>query len=130
MVHRAPFGSLERFCGILIEHFAGAFPLWLAPIQARICTISEKSEAYARNLHQQLGRGMRVELDDSSDRIGAKIRRAAVEKVPYILVVGEQEAADNAVNVRTRDGRQLGTVAVADFVATCTTEIAEKKLTL
>ncbi|GAG10853.1 unnamed protein product, partial [marine sediment metagenome] len=109
MVHRTLFGSLERFLGILIEHFAGAFPLWLAPVQATICTVSEKSAAYARETYRLCAEvALRTELDDSSERIGAKIRRATLMKVPYILVVGEQEAANQTINVRTREGRQLG----------------------
>ncbi len=127
MVHRAPFGSMERFCGILIEHFAGAFPVWLAPIQATVCSVSEKSEAYAQRVFQACQQaGLRVEYDTSNERIGAKIRRTAMMKIPYILVVGEQEAADNRVNVRTRDGRQLGSWTVPEFLATCAREIATR----
>lgn len=127
MVHRAPFGSFERFVGILIEHFAGAFPLWLAPVQAVVCTVSEKSAGYARRVQQQLREeGLRVELDDSGERIGAKIRRAALMKVPYILVVGEQEAATAMVNVRTRDGRQLGSCRPSEFLAACAREITQR----
>jgi threonyl-tRNA synthetase len=127
MVHRTLFGSMERFFGILIEHFAGAFPLWLAPVQATICTVSEKSAAYARATHRFCAEaGLRTELDDGSDRIGAKIRRATLMKVPYILVVGEQEAADQTVNVRTREGQQLGNCTVPEFLAACASEIAER----
>jgi len=127
MVHRTLFGSMERFFGILIEHFAGAFPLWLAPVQATICTVSEKSAAYARETHSFCAEaGLRTELDDGSDRIGAKIRRATLMKVPYILVVGEQEAANQTVNVRTREGQQLGNCTVPEFLAACASEIAER----
>jgi len=127
MVHRALFGSLERFVGILIEHFAGAFPLWLAPIQVSVCSISEKSAAYAREVFETCRKaGLRVELDDGGDRIGAKIRNATLMKIPYILVVGEQEAAGHTVNVRTRDGRQFGNYDLPDFLAACAEEIVTR----
>lgn len=129
MVHRAPLGSLERFIGILIEHFAGAFPLWLAPVQAVVCSVSDKSREYARSVARALQAGhLRVELDDSDDRIGAKIRRATLLRIPYIIVVGEQEAADGRLNVRTRDGQQLGACTLAEFLAACAVEIAERRL--
>ncbi len=125
MVHRAPFGSLERFIGILIEHFAGAFPLWLAPVQAILCTVSDKAAGYAQDvLRRSRAGGLRIELDDSGDRIGAKIRAAAMRKIPYILVIGEQEAAGGLVNVRTREGTQLGSCTVPEFLAACAREIS------
>ncbi|MGE0480621.1 MAG: threonine--tRNA ligase [Phycisphaerae bacterium] len=124
MVHRAPLGSLERFIGILIEHFAGAFPAWLAPVQATVCTISDKASEYARRVHAACREaGLRVELDEGNDRIGAKIRRATLMKSPYILVVGEQEAAQELVNVRTREGQQLGSMPAAQFIAACSDEV-------
>jgi threonyl-tRNA synthetase len=127
MVHRALFGSLERFVGILIEHFAGAFPLWLSPIQVRVCSISEKSAEYAELVHDTCRQtGLRVELDNSDDRIGAKIRNATLEKIPYILVVGEQEVAQQTVNVRTRDGKQFGNFTLPDFLAACAIEISNR----
>jgi threonyl-tRNA synthetase len=127
MVHRAPFGSFERFVGILIEHFAGAFPLWLAPIQTSVCAISDKSQDYARRVFRVCQQApLRTELDDSDDRIGAKIRRATLQKIPYILVVGEQEAATETVNVRTRDGKQYGNFRLPEFLAACAIEIATK----
>ena len=127
MVHRAPFGSLERFIGILIEHFAGAFPLWLAPIQARVCSISARSAEYARDVYAACREtGLRAELDDGDDRIGAKVRAATLMKIPYILVVGEQEAADRTVNVRTREGAQCGSFGLPEFLAACADEIATR----
>ena len=124
MVHRAPFGSLERFIGILIEHFAGAFPLWLAPVQASICSVSDKSAAYAGEVLAQCRQAdLRVDLDDGDDRIGAKIRRATMMKIPYILVVGEKESANRTVNVRTRAGEQLGDQALPEFLAARAEEI-------
>ncbi len=127
MIHRALYGSMERFVGILIEHFAGAFPLWLSPIQAAVCSVSEKSAAYARQVFDLCrAANLRVELDDSGERIGAKIRKATLTKIPYILVVGEQEASNQTVNVRTREGRQLGSCTVPEFLAACAQEIANR----
>ncbi|MBN2447563.1 MAG: threonine--tRNA ligase, partial [Phycisphaerae bacterium] len=127
MVHRAPLGSFERFVGILIEHFAGAFPLWLAPVQAAVCTVSDKSLEYGRKVFEACAQiGLRVMIDDSDDRIGAKIRRATMQKIPYILVIGEQEAAGGLVNVRTREGKQLGSHKLLDFVHACAIEVNER----
>lgn len=128
IVHRAPLGSIERFCGILIEHFAGAFPLWLAPVQATICTVSEKSAAYGRNVFALFRQaGLRTELDESSERIGAKIRTATMWKVPYIIVIGEQEVAGQNINVRTREGKQLGSCDIAQFLTACALEIKNRE---
>ncbi len=127
MVHRTLFGSMERFVGVLIEHFAGAFPLWLAPIQGRICSISAKSKAYAQAVYDLCQAApLRVELDNGDERIGAKIRAASLMKIPYILVVGEQEAAEQTVNVRTYDGQQYGSFTVPEFLAACALEIASR----
>lgn len=127
MVHRAPFGSMERFVGILIEHFAGAFPLWLSPVQVAVATVSEKSGVYGREVADRLsGAGLRVELDESAEKIGPKKHRLRAAKVNYILVVGEQEAASGVVNVNDRDGRTLGNMAVAAFIDGCLAEIESK----
>jgi threonyl-tRNA synthetase len=127
MVHRTLFGSMERFVGILIEHFAGAFPLWLAPVQVRVCSISEKSKAYAEKVRQVCQAAtLRVDLDNSDERIGAKIRLATLAKIPYILVVGEMEAAHNTVNVRTREGQQYGNFTLPEFLAACAREITSR----
>jgi threonyl-tRNA synthetase len=108
VIHRAIFGSFERFIAMLIEHFAGAFPTWLAPVQARGVVVSEKQEAYAKNLLATLkARGIRADLDLSNDKLGAKIRRAQLEKIPYMLVVGDKEVASGTVAARLRDGKQL-----------------------
>ncbi len=118
MVHRALLGSLERFFGVLIEHYAGAFPLWLAPVQAKIIPIADRHVAYARQVEAQLkAAGFRVELDDSSDRMNAKIRAAQLEKIPYMLVVGDREAQEGAVSVRLRTNENLGAMPVAAFIA-------------
>lgn len=129
MIHRAPFGSMERFTGVLIEHFAGAFPTWLAPEQARVMTISEKADDFAAEVCRQLQeKNIRATLDVSSDKIGAKIRNAQLEKVPYMLVVGQKEAEAGAISVRHHRRGDLGVQPVADFVSSLTAEIAEKRL--
>jgi threonyl-tRNA synthetase len=127
MVHRTLFGSMERFVGILIEHFAGAFPLWLAPIQVRVCSISAKSKPYAQKVYEFCKAAtLRSELDNSDERIGAKVRLATLAKIPYILVVGEMEAAHNTVNVRTREGKQYGDFTLPEFLAACAKEITSR----
>jgi threonyl-tRNA synthetase len=127
MIHRAPFGSMERFVGILIEHFAGAFPLWLSPVQVGIASVSEKSEAYARMVYDALkGAGLRTELDLTSEKIGPKKHRFRTSKVNYILVVGEKEAMDNTVNVNDRDGRTIGNMMLERFIDACRVEIETK----
>ncbi len=108
VIHRAIFGTFERFIGMLIEHYAGAFPVWLAPVQARAVVVSEKQEAFAREVAAKLkSRGIRADLDLSNDKLGAKIRRAQLEKIPYMLVVGDKEVAAGTVAPRLRDGKQL-----------------------
>jgi threonyl-tRNA synthetase len=116
MVHRAIYGSLERFIGVLIEHYGGAFPVWLAPTQAKVLSISEKTEEYARQVFERLrSDDLRVELDVRDDKIGAKIRDAQMEKVPYMLVVGPKEAQSGTVAVRSREKGDEGAVALEDF---------------
>ena len=108
VIHRAIFGSFERFIALLIEHYAGAFPLWLAPEQARVVVVSDKQEAFAREVGKKLAaNGLRVDLDVSKDKLGAKIRRAQVEKVPYMLVIGDKEVEAGTVSARRRDGKQM-----------------------
>ena len=115
MVHRAILGSLERFLGVLIEHYAGAFPLWLAPVQATVIPIADRHVEYAQEVARQLReRGLRVEVDGRSERMQAKIRDAQMRKVPYMLVVGDREAAANAAAVRLRDGSDLGALALSE----------------
>ncbi|MCH7592809.1 MAG: threonine--tRNA ligase [Planctomycetes bacterium] len=127
MIHRAPFGSMERFVGILIEHFAGAFPLWLSPVQVAVLTVSEKSEAYARGVYRELrDAGLRVELDLSGEKIGPKKHRFRTAKVNYILVVGETEAAEQTVNVNDRDGERMGNMPLEKFLDACRIEISSK----
>jgi threonyl-tRNA synthetase len=118
MVHRALLGSIERFMAVLIEQHAGAFPLWLAPVQARILSVSEKAEAYAREVSERLKAAeIRTELDIGADKLGAKIRRAQVEKVPYMVVVGEKDMAARVVSPRTREGQQLPPTPLDEFAA-------------
>ena len=129
MIHRAPFGSMERFCGVLIEHFAGAFPTWLSPEQVRVLTISEKTDDFARAVFDQLkAAGIRASLDDASEKIGAKIRSAQLEKIPYMLVIGQKEAEANSVSVRHRSRGDLGTQSVGAFLESVTKEVAERAL--
>jgi len=117
MIHRAPFGSLERFVGLLIEHFAGAFPLWLAPVQATIIPIADRHGEYAERVRGVLTEcGLRVEVDRRNERMQAKIRDAQMQKVPYMLVVGDKEAAAEAVAVRSRDQGDLGPIALTEFM--------------
>ncbi len=129
MIHRAPFGSMERFCGVLIEHFAGHFPVWLAPEQVRVLTISEKSEVFATEAQQQLHQaGFRVSLDNTAEKIGAKIRNAQLQKIPYMLVIGEKEAAASSVSVRHARKGDLGVKTLAEFLETLTDEVRSKAL--
>ena len=129
MIHRVIFGSIERFIGILIEHFAGKFPLWLAPTQARILPISEKHfEAGLKLKEEMAARGIRVELDDRNEKIGYKIREAQVQKVPYMLILGDREIEENKVNLRSRDKGELGAVSIAALTEQLLSEISTKEL--
>jgi threonyl-tRNA synthetase len=127
-IHRAPLSTHERMIGFLIEHYAGAFPTWLAPVQATVIPISdEKHGAYGREVLGRLkAAGLRAELDESKDRMQAKIRRAQLQKVPYMLVVGEKEQAAGAVAVRLRSGEDLGAMPVDDFIRQTRAEIAAR----
>ncbi len=127
MVHRALMGSMERFFGILIEHYAGAFPLWLAPVQAVIIPIADRHVDFARAVTADLkAAGLRVKLDQRSDRMNAKIRDAEKQKVPFMLVIGDREMENNQVEVRRRSGERLGALSVADFKALALKDVAEK----
>ncbi|MHC4673456.1 MAG: threonine--tRNA ligase [Planctomycetota bacterium] len=127
IIHRTVLGSMERFVGGLIEHYAGAFPMWLAPVQAVVASISEKSAAYAQSVYYRLiDAGMRAELDTASEKIGPKKHNARKKKVPYILVVGEKEAADGTVNVNDRAGKTIGTQPLEEFIGRCQKEISER----
>jgi threonyl-tRNA synthetase len=129
MIHRALYGSVERFMGVLTEHFAGAFPTWLAPVQAVLVPIADRHVAYAQDVAGKLrASGARVEVDDSDNTMGAKIRNHQMQKVPYMLVVGDDEAASGAVSVRRRSGEESRGVAADDFVARIAAEIDERLL--
>ena len=129
VIHRAVLGSTERFMGVMIEHFAGSFPLWLSPVQVKILPISEKYIEYAEKVRVALSSaGIRVELDDSNESLGKRIRVAKTEKVPYILVLGEKEVEAGTVTAERRDGAHLDAIPLTEFVATITKEITEKEI--
>lgn len=127
MVHRVVYGSIERFIGILIENYAGNFPAWLAPQQVTVMSITDKFNGYAKQVYDELfNQGIRVKLDDRNEKIGYKIREAQVKKVPYMLVVGEKEVANNEVAVRSHKDGDLGAMKLADFIAKLQKEIKDK----
>ncbi|MDI9480304.1 MAG: threonine--tRNA ligase [Syntrophomonadaceae bacterium] len=127
MIHRVIYGSIERFIGILTEHFAGAFPAWLAPVQVRVLPISERQHDYAQQVTDQLSAaGVRVEMDSRSEKVGYKIREGQLQKIPYLLIVGDKEIEAGAVAVRHRKQGDLGAISLADFIAKISAEIKEK----
>ncbi|HBZ97405.1 MAG TPA: threonine--tRNA ligase, partial [Phycisphaerales bacterium] len=128
MIHRAPFGSWERFIGVLIEHFAGAFPTWLAPEQVRVLPVSEKTSDYATMVHQRLrALGVRAELDDSNERLQARIRTAAEMKIPYLFIVGPRDQEQRAVSVRAHGiQKDLGAAPLDTLLDTLETEIGTR----
>ncbi len=129
MIHRAPFGSMERFCGVLIEHFGGDFPAWLAPEQVRIVPISDKVLDYGHGLLAQLrAAGARATFDEHSDKLGAKIRRAELEKIPYTLVLGQKEAEAQSVSVRSRARGDEGSMPFSAYLERLTEEIKNRSL--
>jgi len=129
MVHRALLGSIERFFGIMVEHYGGAFPVWLMPVQAMVIPIADRHNAYARQVLDQLDRaGLRAEVDLSSDRMNAKIRNAQMQKIPYMLVIGDREVEDEQVNLRLRDGSKPGAMSVPDLIATIEEAVAERRV--
>ena len=118
MIHRAPFGSMERFIGVLIEHFGGSFPMWLAPEQVRVLTVSEKSQEYGQQVHDQLkAAGIRVTGDFRSEKLGAKIRDGQMARIPYMLVVGPRDADAGTVSVRSLSEGDQGALPLADAIA-------------
>lgn len=129
MIHRVAFGSIERFIGILIEHFAGAFPLWLSPVQVKILPIADRHHEKAEELHRQLAQaGLRCEVDDRSEKIGYKIREAQLEKVPYMIVLGDKDIESGTVAVRHRKDGDLGSMTAEEFIAKAQREAAEKEI--
>lgn len=126
MLHRVVFGSIERFIGVLIEHYAGAFPTWLAPVEVKILTISDKQKAYANKIVEKLmNEGIRVEVDDREEKIGYKIREAQLQKIPYMLIVGDKEVETNAVGVRARKDGDIGQMPIDEFICKIKAEIKE-----
>ena len=129
MIHRVVFGSIERFIGILTEHFAGAYPTWLAPVQVKMLPIADRHLDRIYEIKKQLeAAGIRVEVDDRSEKIGFKIRSAQLEKVPYMLIVGDKDVENNTVSVRSRKDGEKGAMSVESFIMDLVEEIETKAL--
>jgi threonyl-tRNA synthetase len=127
MLHRAIFGSLERFFAILLEHYAGRLPTWLSPVHAVVLTITDRQDAYARKVAETLEKqGFRVEADLRNEKVGFKIRAHTLKRVPYLLVAGDKEVAANLLSVRTRSGKDLGTMSVETFSERLAVELASR----
>ena len=127
MIHRVVFGSIERFIGVITEHFAGAFPLWLTPVQVKVLPVTDRAHEYAKGLSQKLvDAGIRAEDDCRSEKLGYKIREAQMQKIPYMLVVGDRDMENSTVSVRTRKGEDLGAMTMDAFLSKCLSEIASK----
>jgi len=128
VIHRAVFGSFERFIGILVENYQGAFPLWLSPVQVKILNLTERNQKYAEKIYKELkDSGIRVELDDTNETVGKKIRDAEIQKIPYILIVGDREKKNDSVAVRERSKGDLGSQKLSDFTEKVLKEIENKK---
>ncbi|PJB17702.1 hypothetical protein CO116_00570 [Candidatus Falkowbacteria bacterium CG_4_9_14_3_um_filter_38_19] len=128
MLHRALFGSFERFIGVLIEHYAGAFPVWLAPVQAKIISVGADYVKYCHQLAEQFkAQNIRVEIDDSNETVGSKIRRAINEKVPYMLVIGDKEVSSDKLSVRDRGEKQTREIGKQEFIEEVKEKIKERK---
>jgi threonyl-tRNA synthetase len=126
-VHRALYGSIERFFGILIEHYAGAFPVWLAPVQVAVMPITDRQQDYAKTVHAKLeAAGLRVHLDDRKEKVNLKIRDAQMQKVPYMLVVGDREAEAGTVSVRHRKHADMGVKPLDQFISDITALVDSK----
>jgi threonyl-tRNA synthetase len=127
MIHRALFGSIERFFGILVEHYAGAFPTWLSPVQARVLPVSDGHDAYAQRIADRLkAEGFRADVVEASDPLGQRIRRAKLEKIPYVLVVGDDDVKAGTVGVNARDREVERDVPVDDFVERLLADVLAK----
>jgi len=125
MVHRVILGSIERFIGVLIEHFAGSFPTWLSPVQAVLLTVTDAQIAYAEGLYNQLrSAGVRIQKDFRNEKLGFKIREAQLQKVPYMLIIGDKEVESGTLTPRFRDGNNLEPMSVEDFISFISTESA------
>lgn len=129
MIHRVVLGSLERFMGALIEHYAGTFPVWLCPTQALIATITERQTAYGESIQKQLrANQIRCDTDFRNEKIGFKIREAGMQKLPYVLILGDNEEQNKTISVRKRGSKDMGQMSVEDFISMITTEIREKSV--
>ena len=129
MIHRVVLGSIERFIGVITEHFAGAFPLWLTPVQMKVLPVTDRAHSYAQELNQKMNdAGLRSEVDCRSEKLGYKIREAQMQKIPYMLVVGDRDMENGTVSVRTRKGDDLGAMTPDEFLAKCMAEIAAKSM--
>jgi len=129
MLHRALFGSYERFIGLLIEHYAGNFPTWLTPVQVKVLPITDKQLEYAKGINEELKKqGIRTELDDKNETLGAKIRNAQKEKVSYMLIVGEREVKEGTVSERGRSGKDYGSMKLEEFIKNIKKEIDRKTI--
>ena len=124
MIHRVVLGSIERFIGVITEHFAGAFPAWLNPVQVKLLTVTDRVDNYAKDISAKLdAMGFRVEIDDRNEKIGKKIREATMEKVPYMLVLGDRDMENDTVSVRHRSGEDLGAMSLDQFAAMLKNEV-------
>ena len=131
LIHRAPLGSLERWVGLLIEHYAGSFPIWLSPVQVKVLPITERNLEYAQKVTKEIEQQeIRVELDDRNETLQAKIRDAQIEKIPYMLVVGDKEEKARKVSVRLRTSKDLGAWTINKFIERAKDKIAKKTLDL
>ena len=128
MLHRTVLGSLERFIGVLVEHYGGAFPVWLSPIQTRILTVSDKSINFAEKVKKMMEeKGIRIEIDYTSGTLEYKVRNAQIQKIPYIITIGEKEEKNNTLAIRTRDGKVKFGVKIDDFTKQILEEIKNRK---
>ena len=127
MIHRVVFGSIERFIGVITEHFAGAFPTWLAPVQVKVMPITDRVDDYAKHIAQRLDElGFRVETDLRNEKIGYKIREAQSQKIPYMIIVGDKEAENGTISVRTRSGGDEGAMSVESFIEKLGKEVSTR----
>ena len=129
MIHRVVFGSIERFLGVITEHFAGAFPLWLAPRQVTLLPIADRHQEVCDMIKEKLeNAGLRVDVDKRSEKLGYKLREAQLQKIPYMLVVGDKEAEEGTVSVRRRGEGDIGSMKIDEFIALADKDIAEKAI--
>ena len=129
MIHRVVLGSIERFIGVITEHFAGAFPVWLSPVQVKVLPITDRAAEYAKRIAEALDKsGFRVEVDERNEKVGKKIREATLEKVPYMLVVGDRDMENQTVSVRLRSGEDVGAMSLADFTARIQSDVDTKAI--